>query len=155
MKKLLFLTVLISAMTLAGYWGGQKVCMMLMWPGSLNPSQAWYFNLGLTPEQAQSLKQLESTFRKDTDKVCMRICKERLELLKLMRADKVDTEAVYKKIEEIGLLQVSLEKEIATHILEVKKDLTPEQSQSYLNHIREELLKSMKQSGYGENLENE
>lgn len=149
MKKLLIFAVLISVVTLAGFWGGRKMCMM-MWPGSLNPSQSWYFNLGLNPEQAQSLKNLDSAFRKDTDKVCMRICKERLDLLNMMRDPKTDPNAVYKKIEEIGALQVSLEKGIATHILKVKKDLSPEQSEAYLNTIRQELRDSIKQSGYGE-----
>ncbi len=149
MRKLFLLTVLISAITLVGFWGGKKACM-LMWPGSVRPSQAWYFSLGLNPEQAQSLKRVDSAFRKDTDKLCMRVCKERLELLNLMRDPNVKPEVVYKKIEEIGALQVSIEKEIATHILKVKKDLTAEQSEAYLNTIRRELQESIKQSGYGE-----
>ena len=149
MRKLLLFTILISAITLFGFWGGRKVCM-LMWPGSVNPSQSWYFNLGLNPEQAESLKKLDSAFRKDTDKVCMRVCKERLELLNMMRDPKVSPGAVYKKIEQVGALQISLEKEIATHILKVKKDLTPEQSAAYLGKIRQELRESIKQSGYGE-----
>lgn|SRR3989338_3821259 len=149
MKKLLIFTVLISAVTLAGFWGARKVCM-LMWPGSLNPNQMWYSNLGLNPEQAESLKKLDSAFRQDTDKVCMRICKERMELLNLMRDPNTKPEAVYKKIEEIGAMQVGLEKEIATHILKVKQDLTPEQSEAYLNRIRAELHDSIKQAGFGE-----
>ena len=67
MKKLIIFTVLISAVTLAGFWGGRKVCM-LMWPTSVNPSGAWYFNLGLSPEQAETLKKLESGFRPDSHK---------------------------------------------------------------------------------------
>src|SRR5207249_9037648 len=139
----------IAAVTLAGFYGGRKVCM-LMWPGSVNPKQSWYFNLGLNPEQASSLKKLDSAFRNDTDKICMRVCKERLELLKLMRDPQAKPDTIYKKIEEIGAMQVSLEKQIATHILKVKKDLTPEQSEAYLNTIRRELEQTIKQSGYGE-----
>lgn len=151
MKKLIIFTVLVSAVTLAGFWGGRKVCMM-MWPASVNPSRAWYFNLGLTPDQAESLKKLESGFRPEADKFCMRICKERMELLKLMRDPGEKPENIYKKIDEIGALQVSLEKQIATHILEVKKDLTPEQSDAYLSRIQRELHESIKQSGYAEAL---
>ncbi len=149
MRRLLVFTILVSAITLIGFWGGKKACM-LMWPGSLNPSQAWYFSLGLSLEQAESLKELDSAFRKDTDKICMRICKERLELLNLMRDPKAKPEAVYQKIEEISAMQTSLEKEIATHILRVKKDLTPEQSEAYLDKIRQELHESIRRSGYGE-----
>ena len=110
MKKLLFLTVLISGVTLAGFLGGKKVCMMVMWPGSVHPGQAWYFNLGLNPGQAESLKKLESSFRRDTDKLCMRICRERLDLLNLMKEKNTHQEAVYRKIEEIGKMQTALEK---------------------------------------------
>ncbi len=149
MKKLILFTVLISVVTLGGFWGGKKVCM-LMWPGSLNPSQNWYFALGLNTGQAESLKRLESSFRKETDGLCMTICQERLNLLNLMKQKEANEEVINKKIEAIGGLQVLLEKQIAAHILEVKKNLTPEQSLAYLDRIHEELRDSVRQSGYGE-----
>jgi hypothetical protein len=149
MKKLLIFTVIVSLVTLGGFFGGKKVCMM-MWPGSVNPSQAWYFELGLNPPQAEALKKLETSFRGRTDKLCMKICEERLKLLNQMRQGHVDREIIYKKIEEIGALQVSLEKEIATHILNVKDDLTPTQSQAYLDRIHEQFRDSLKKSGYDE-----
>lgn len=152
MRKLILFTFLISVATLVGFWGGKKVCMHFMWPASVNPNQAWYFNLGLSPEQAESLKSLESTFRPNADRFCTIICKERLELLNLMRNPDAKPEEIYQKIEAIGALQISLEKEIATHILEVKKDLTPDQAEAYLNRIQRELYRSIEKSGYGEAL---
>ena len=149
MKKLLLFTAIISLVTLDGFFGSKKVCMM-MWPGSVNPSQAWYFELGLNPSQAESLKKLEGSFRDRTDKLCMKICGERLKLLNQMKQGHGDREAVYRKIEEIGALQVSLEKEIATHILNVKDDLTPTQSQAYLDRIYQQFRDSLKKSGYEE-----
>jgi hypothetical protein len=152
MKKLIMFTVLVSAVTLFGFWGASKICHMFMWPATVNPSQAWYFNLGLSPEQAESLKKLESSFRPNADQFCTRICKERLELLKLMRNPDATPDEIYAKIEEIGALQVFLEKQIATHILEVKKDLTPEQSDAYLKRIERELHNSIQQAGYSKAL---
>ena len=125
-----------------------------MWPGSVNPSQAWYFELGLNPSQADSLKKLESSFRDRTDKLCMTICAERLKLLNQMREKNTNREAIYRKIEAIGLLQVSLEKEITTHILNVKENLSPEQSQAYLDRIHAQFRDSLTKSGYGEILKN-
>ena len=151
MKKLLFFTAVIALVTLAGFFGGKKVCMM-MWPGSVNPSQAWYFQLGLDAGQARELQGLESSFRKQADGLCMKICKERLALLRTMRQKDADPETVNHKIEEIGQLQFLLEKQIAAHILEVKKDLTPEQSQVYFDRIHQELQRSIVQSGYSEAL---
>lgn len=123
---------------------------MLMWPASLNPSQSWYYTLGLSPAQAESLKEIEKSFRGDADKMCMTICRERLALLNLMGQKDVDPTEVNRKIEEIGGLQVLLEKQIASHILEVKKDLTPEQTQRYLDRIHRELSESIRRGGYGE-----
>lgn len=149
MKRLFLFAVLISTVTLAGFWAAPKICMM-MWPGSVHPSQSWYFALGLGVEQEKVLKELESSFRKDTDKLCMEICSQRLELLNIMRDPTVNQDIVYQKIEQIGRLQITLEKEIATHILQVKKNLTPTQSEVYLGRIRQELAESIRQGGYGE-----
>ena len=148
MRKLLLLTVVIAGVTLAGFWGGRKVCM-LMWPGSLRPSQAWYGHMGLSPSQTDALQKLDRAFREQTDRVCMKICRERLALLNLMRDPKADPQVIYHHIEEIGAIQVSLEKAIATHILTAKTVLTPVQSQAYLNRIQQQLHESIEQSGYG------
>ena len=149
MKKLIVLTVIVSFATLAGFYGGKQVCM-LMWPGSVNPNTAWYTELGLTEKQAAILRDKESSFRASTDKLCMKICAERLALLNQMKAASPDRPAVEKKIEEIGALQVAIEKEIASHILNVKENLTPAQSQVYLDRIHEQFRETMRQSGYGE-----
>lgn len=149
MKRLAVFAVFISVVTLVGFWGGKKACM-LMWPGSVNPSQGWRLALGLTDDQARQLGEIEKSFHKEADPLCMQICRERLELLKLMSQSSVDPNAVHAKIDRIGGLQVLLEKQIASHILEVKKDLTPKQSQNYLNRIRRELYESICQSGYGQ-----
>lgn len=152
MKKLLWLTILVSVVTLVGFWGGRRMCM-LMWPGSIQPNKAWYFNLGLTPKQAESLKELDAGFRRDAEKACMGICAERLKLFRLLRDPKTKPDEIDKKIEEIGAMQVVLEKQIAGHILNVKKDLTPPQSEAYLSRIYKEFLQSVKQSGYDEILQ--
>jgi len=149
MKKLIFFIALIALVTLGSFWGGKKMCM-LMWPGSVNPSQNWYFALGLNSEQAEALKKLDGSFRQDADKLCMTICKERLELLNLIKAKNADQGVIHRKIEEIGKLQVLLEKQIANHILQVKKDLTPEQSNAYLERVHQEIRKSIQEGGYGE-----
>ena len=148
MKKLILFTALVSLVTLGSFWGGKKVCMM-MWPGSLNPSQSWYFSVGLNAGQAEALKKLEASFREDADKLCMTICKERLGLLNMIKSG-AGQEAVDRKIEKTGALQILLEKQIAGHILQVKKNLTPEQNQAYLNRIHAELQESVQKSGYGE-----
>lgn len=151
MKKLVVLVIGVSLITLAGFWGGRKLCMQ-MWPGSLNPRQEWYAGLGLTPQQTVSLRQSASVFRRQAEERCLRICKERLQVVEMMRDKAISPEAIYSKIDEIGQLQVALEKDIARHILEVNQQLTSEQRQRYLDRIHLELRNSIKQGGYLEAL---
>jgi Spy/CpxP family protein refolding chaperone len=151
MKKIILFVVLISAVTLFSFWGGKKVCMM-MWPGSINPNQSWYYSFGLTAEQEASLKKMDASFRKDGDKLCMQICKGRLDLLNLIKEKNPNEARVHQKIEEIGQMQILLEKTIADHIIEVKKGLTPAQSEAYLDRVHQEITRSIEKSGYSEAL---
>ena len=121
-----------------------------MWPGSVNPSAAWYLELGLSADQAKALEAQETSFRNKTDKLCMQICAQRWAVLNAIKAKSVDREAVYLKIEEIGRFQILLEKEIAAHILNVKENLSPAQSETYLNRIHEQFRDSLKKNGYEE-----
>jgi len=147
MKRLLVFALIISAVTLAGYWTGRKVCMM-MWPGSLNPAPRWYANLGLDREQADVLRAKDAAFRSMADGMCVRVCRGRLELLALMGENGSSQDKVLSKIDEVGALQVALEKEIAAHILAVRENLTPEQSAAYLARVREKLHDSIRRTGY-------
>ncbi len=151
MKKVILFAVLVSVVTLFSFWGGKKVCMM-MWPGSINPSQSWYYSLGLTAEQETSLNKMDASFRKDGDKLCMQICKGRLDLLNLIKEKNPNEALVHQKIEEVGKLQILLEKTIADQILEVKKNLTPAQSEAYLDRVHKEISRSIEKSGYSEAL---
>ena len=152
MKKLLIFSAVIAGVTLIGFWAGKKTCMM-MCQGPLKPNPYCHFALDLNPQQAQSLEKMESGFRKDADKICMQICKERWALVQLIGDKAASPDAINKKIEEIGAMQVSLEKEIAAHILEAQKTLTPQQSEAYLDRLKAELSQSIQKSGYGEVIE--
>lgn len=149
MKKLILFGLLISAATLIGFWGSRRVCMMMM-PSTFKASQNWYATLGLSAEQAQTLKKLESSYRADAERLCMQICKGRMELLKLVRAEEWNQTAVDQKIEELGALQNGLEKKVASQIREVKSRLTRDQRRTYLDRLREELETSIRQCGYAE-----
>lgn len=147
MKRLIYLTILISAVTLTGYWAGRKICMG-MWPGTVNPSRNWYEGLKISPGQADFFRLEDAAFRRDADPLCMRICARRLEILSLIKTEKADSEKVFGKIAEVGTMQVELEKRIAAHILAVKSKLSPADQETYLARIRRELQASIRQSGF-------
>ena len=149
MKKLLLFTASISVITLVGFFGGKEVCTMMS-PMRAGSSQSWYSGLGLSAAQTESLKKTESSFRKNVDALCMRICQERADLLEQVKNGHMSSEIAYKKIEDIGQLQISLEKEVIAHILQVDKSLTPSQSKAYLEKIYRQQCQMTAQSGYGE-----
>jgi Spy/CpxP family protein refolding chaperone len=143
MKKIIFFTVLIAVVATAGFWTTRKVCSLCFLPKQNHT----YPKLDLSGPQQKSVIQAENKFRAYADKVCMKICDLRLEIVQMMAQSNVDKEALNKKIEEVGQLQISLEKSVAEHVLEMKKHLTPEQSERYLDSIRRELHSTMRHMG--------
>ncbi|MBI4971742.1 MAG: periplasmic heavy metal sensor [Candidatus Omnitrophica bacterium] len=142
MKKtiiLISLAVVISGITLLSFWGGKQTCMMMM------TEKTSYEGLNLSAGQEKTLTDLDDSFRKEVDMLCMNVCRERTALMNLLSETNSNPEAIYKKIEEIGGLQVGLEKKTADHILEIKKTLSPRQTAVYLKRVREELQKSIQQ----------
>ena len=149
MKRLLFFTLFVSAVTLGGYWGGRQVCGMVF-PGAMSGAKEGTQRLGLSPEQERSLKSLEEPFIARANRLCMKVCKEKAVLLELLADKKVDQKTIHLKIEEIGLLQISLEKEIVSHIFLVKTLLNEKQGEIYVRRIQKEFQDSMAQCGYSE-----
>ncbi len=145
MRRLLFFAVLIAMVTLFGFWASQKMCNMTMCPMGYRSQGEGYSNLGLSAKQTETLKKLDSTFQKSADQICMKVCQGRFELLRMLGDPKANAKTIDQKVEEIGALQISLEKGVAAHILEVRKELTSEQTEKYLAQLHAKLQESMKQ----------
>ena len=96
--------------------------------GGSSSGQALYSGMGLDKTQMESVRSLEASFRKEADAMCMRICDERRRLLEQMKDKSASPDVFYRKTEEIGQLQIALEKKVIAHILEVDKSLMPSQS---------------------------
>jgi len=144
MKKLFLFTVLISALTLGAYWGGQRLCMRMAFPGNAKLGPNWYAELGLNKSETEIFKKQDSAFRQETNRVCMELCRQRMQLLDLLTQN-ADENQVYQKLDEINVLQAALEKNIVKHMLEVKKQLPAEKGAAYMAHLRQQLEKSITQ----------
>jgi Spy/CpxP family protein refolding chaperone len=144
MKKIIILTLIVSLATLAGYWSSKKICKMGSSCCPMKVHVSASDDLGLNPAQQKQVDAMDQSFRKEADDICMRACRGRLEILDLIKAPGVDPEIISKKIEEVGALQILLEKRTATHLLEVKKNLNPEQAARYLAKMDQELREAMK-----------
>lgn len=144
MKKLFFFTMLISALTLGAYWGGQRLCMRMTGSGNAKLGPNWYAELGLDKKETGIFKKQDASFREETNRVCMELCRQRMELLDLLTQN-ADEVQIYRKLDEIGVLQSALEKNMVKHMLEVKKQLPPEKGAAYMAHLRQQLEKSITQ----------
>ena len=149
MKKLLIFTLIVSTVTLGGLWSGRKFCTMMSMPAGERSGQALYSELGLDASQKEIVRKLEASFRKEVDELCMRVCRERMNLFEQMKDGRTSPETIDKKIEEIGQLQISLEKKVAAHILTINQNLTRPQSTAYLKRIYQQQCQMISQSGYG------
>jgi Spy/CpxP family protein refolding chaperone len=85
--------------------------------------------LALTKEQISRLearrKAVEDEFRGTREQ----LRDKRMALMESLRADAPDTLGINRVVEEIGALQVELEKRMIRHMLEEQRTLTPEQRQ--------------------------
>ena len=146
MKKLLLLTFLVSFATLGAFWAGKKTCLMMTSTG-LQAQKTWYADLGLSADQEKSLKELEGGFRQRADALCMQVCREKQNLLDILSNANAPRQVIEEKIEVIGKLQTQLEKEVVSHIFEVRKFLTPSQNRTYRDRIQRQFQKALKLDG--------
>ncbi len=157
MKKslvLILLAVLIAGLTLVSFWGGKTVCVMVQDAVcGMSKENALYSKLNLSSEQKERIEKLDETFHKETDALCMNLCRERMALLNLINARNPDSALVQQKIEEIGTKQVAFEKKIAGHMLMVKSMLNEDQKGEFAKQLNQKFQQTMKQYGYGEILQ--
>ncbi len=97
--------------------------------------------LALTKEQMTLLEAQRKTFEDELQGTRAQLRDKRRVLMESLRADAPDTLAMDRVVEEIGALQVGLEKQMIRHMLDEQTILTPEQRQRlhsmFLKHFRE------------------
>ncbi len=150
MKKLIIFTLAVSVATLIGLWSGKKMCTMA--PFASRSSQPLYSGISLNASQTESIQKLEDEFQKEADELCMKVCQERVDLIGQIKNGQISREAIEKKVEEIGQIQILLEKQTATHILDINRILTPSQSAAYLERVYQKQCRMAAKGGY-ENLD--
>lgn len=144
MKKIILFVALVSLVTATGYWVAQKACTSM----DKGEGGKWYESIGLNKNDSVLFEKSDARFRSEMDKVCTSICKERVDLIKMMKDPNLDRKAIERKIEQIGQMQTELEKQIAVHILDVTQKLPAEHRQAYIETIERQFVESVKQHGY-------
>jgi len=147
MKKLILFTILISAVTAGSFWGSERLCMRMRAQDDFRFGADWYAQLGLNKEEAGIFRKEDAVFRKETNRMCMELCKQRMELLDLLSRNAGESK-ISQKMDSVGALQTALEKNMVKHILEIKSKLPGEKGKVYLAHLRQQLEKSINQCVY-------
>ncbi len=105
--------------------------------------------LNLTEQQQKDMKALKESKPADRKTKREEAKKIREELDQLLRAESVDKNAVDKKIAEISNMTTEKMNARVDHLLEVKKILTPEQFNKFLDLKKEKMHNNRKGKGKG------
>ncbi|MEJ2071114.1 MAG: periplasmic heavy metal sensor [Syntrophobacterales bacterium] len=96
--------------------------------------------LNLDQQQRQSLRSLVPEHRRRVRELLQELAQQRRELFALLKQENLPPwPPVQTKIQEIGGLQIRLEEEKVQHLLEVQKNLKPEQRQLLMIHLEKRL----------------
>lgn len=85
----------------------------------------------LSEEQVRFMEQDREEAQKEIKPIMDELQKKRAELFALLNADNIDNTKVEKLINDIALLQVKIEKNVVSHLIKVRKNLTPEQQEKF------------------------
>ena len=104
------------------------------------PFRKMLWQLNLDQQQRQCLKSLAPEHRRKVRELLQELAQQRRELFALLKQENLPPwPPVQTKIHEIGGLQIRLEEEKVQHLLEVQKNLKPEQRQVLMIHLEKRL----------------
>ncbi len=110
-------------------------------PGELPPMpmRELWGALNLEPGQRQALRELFPEHRRRILEMRTSLAQKRQELFNLMQQESPSWEALRAKVQEISTFQGQLEEEMTRFMLEMKKNLKPEQRAAFLNLMQARL----------------
>ena len=100
---------------------------------------------GCSDQQIRRIETLKDETERKTLDIKHEVEKARLDTKQLMQADNPDRAAIFKQIDKIGALRLKLKKAWVGMILDVRKELTPEQWEKVQLFKAEHKMKHRKQ----------
>ncbi len=112
------------------------------------PFRQMLAELQLTPEQRQCFGGMAPEHWRKVRELQQQLARQRRELFALIKQDKLpEWPPVQAKIREVGSLQLRLEEEKVQHLLEVQKNLSPEQRRLLVTNLERRLSPFWGQGG--------
>ena len=103
--------------------------------------QHFYQGLGLSDSQLERMEPLARTFHVKLDELSRETEKKRELLVNLLSREEVDTGRIERLRKDMASIQDQIQREVITHLLDVRKILNPEQKEHFFALLR----RSMKQ----------
>lgn len=141
-KWLILVLILSLAINAAAFAtvGYNYYCNTFLTPSAPCPvsskDQHLYHALGLSAAQLTKMDSLAQTFHASLERLGSAMHEKRGLLLDLLRQENVDSEKVESLRKDMASVQNEIQKEVITHIEEIKKILDPEQEERFFNLLR-------------------
>ena len=103
------------------------------WPRS---DESWE-QLSLTPQQSQKMQNLRLSFEQDVESLRLQMWEKRNSLLEEARNPSPKLDRIDSLIEEIGALQMNIQKRSIRNLLKDKRVLSPRQQERYFSLFQE------------------
>jgi len=113
------------------------------------PLREMWGALNMDPDQRQALGGLLPEHRRRVMESRRELAQKRQELFDLVKGEAPPWSAVQTKVQEISALQGRLEEEMVRFLLEVKKQLRPEQQAAFADLVQQRLAKPRGGLGHG------
>jgi Spy/CpxP family protein refolding chaperone len=110
---------------------GQRIEEPLPLPGGPGPDLPFEFRM----EQREHFRHMRDLFLPEVGKTREQMLHKRRELADQIMSDKPDTQAVNGKLEEIGGLQMKIEKEVVRQMLKERELMDPAQRKQFQKFI--------------------
>lgn len=101
--------------------------------------QHFYQGLGLTDSQLERMAPLAHTFHARLDKLSRETEKKRALLMDLLSREAVDLGRIEILRKEMAGIQDRIQREVITHLLDVRKILNPEQKERFFALLRKSM----------------
>ena len=118
-------------------------------PGSGRSFHFLRQELSLTDEQIDQMQSERALFEQEMGQVRTELHNKRKALMGALKASEPDKTRIYQLVDEIGGLQLELEKQGIEHILRHRQILTPEQHEKFLDMFEHHFDKHGFRRGHG------
>ncbi len=130
----------VAVLVTVGYHYYRNTCLLQSETCPLSSDvQHLYQSLGLSESQLSKVEPLARTFHERLEEMTGTMGDKRDQLVSLLSQEQVNHDQIERFRKKLAATQDGIQREVITHILELKEVLSPEQKQRFFDLMRESL----------------